>query len=102
MIRPQSLSRHILKGISFEVSELLILAAWAEYHALQLRIELDHCVEGEEYEEVAAVYAPGGRMMKWFIWRSPEQVVVQPMIGVTRRFATLCGALEATMAEKTA
>jgi hypothetical protein len=41
-------------------------------------------------------------MMKGFIWRSPEQVVVQPMIGVTRRFATLCGALEATMAEKTA
>jgi hypothetical protein len=99
MSSPKSLSRNISKGISFQVSELLILAAWAEFHGLQMRIELDHCVEGEEYEEIATFYATGGTVMKWIMWRSPEHVVLQPMVGPTRRFATLCNALEAALPE---
>lgn len=65
-------------GIAFQVPELLMLAAWAEFHELRLVIELDHCVDGEEYEEVAVLYLPGSRLRQWMLWRAPDGVVVEP------------------------
>ncbi len=100
MSSPKSLTKNILKGIAFPLPELVILSAWSEYHDLQMHIELDHCVDGEEYEEIATFYEKGGTIMKWIMWRSPEHVVLQPMLGPTRRFATISDALDAALPEQ--
>ena len=43
-------------GLAFEIADLMLLQGWAEFHDVQMVVELDHCVEGEEYEEVVAFY----------------------------------------------
>ena len=43
-------------GLSFAIGDLVLLHDWAELHHLRMVVELDHCVEGDEYEEVAAIY----------------------------------------------
>ena len=44
-------------GLAFEIADLMLLQGWAEFHNVHMVVELDHCVEGEEYEEVVAFYA---------------------------------------------
>jgi hypothetical protein len=70
-------------GIAFSVPELLILRAWAEYHDIRVVVELDHCVDGSEYEEVVALYPPGVSLRQWTLWRSRDGVVVEPRHGRT-------------------
>ena len=41
-------------GLAFEIADLMLLQGWADFHGVQMVVELDHCVEGEEYEEVVA------------------------------------------------
>jgi hypothetical protein len=84
-------------GIAFEIADLLLLRGWGDYHDMQMVVELDHFVEGEEYEEVVAFYARDSRLRRWIIWRAPERadtIVVQPLIGRSARFATVAEALE--------
>ncbi|HJS85188.1 MAG TPA: hypothetical protein VJ779_06980 [Acetobacteraceae bacterium] len=75
-------------GIAFSVPELLILRGWAEYHAIRVVVELDHCVDGAEYEEVIALYPAGSSLRQWTLWRSREAVVVEPRHG--RAFKATC------------
>lgn len=81
-------------GLSFEIADLVLLRGWAEFHDIQMVVELDHWVEGEEYEEVVAFYAPDSQLRRWIIWRTADQVVVQPLIGRSRRFNAVADALE--------
>ncbi|MGH3262556.1 MAG: hypothetical protein ACRDNS_11215 [Trebonia sp.] len=64
-------------GISFSVPELMIMSAWAEYHGLRVLIELDNCVDGAVYEEVAAFYSPGLALRRWSLWRAQDAVVLE-------------------------
>jgi hypothetical protein len=80
-------------GLSFEVSDLVLLQAWAELHELRIVIELDHCVDGDEYEEVVAFYATDSIRL-WSLWRSLSEVVVQPLIGRARRYSSVADALD--------
>jgi len=82
------------KGLAFEIPDLMLLQGWAEFHNVQMIVELDHCVEGEEYEEVVAFYSPDSRLRRWIMWRAATEVVVQPLIGRGCRFATVAEALE--------
>jgi hypothetical protein len=75
-------------GIAFSVPELLILRAWAEYHDIRVVVELDHCVDGSEYEEVIALYPPGRSLRQWTLWRSRDGVMVEPTHG--RAFKAEC------------
>ncbi len=75
-------------GIAFSVPELLILTAWAEYHDIRVVVELDHCVDGAEYEEVLALYPPGMSLRRWTLWRSRDAVMVEPRHG--RAFKADC------------
>jgi hypothetical protein len=75
-------------GIAFSVPELLILRAWAEYHEIRVSVELDHCVDGAEYEEVVALYPPGMSLRRWTLWRSRDGVMVEPRHG--RAFKAAC------------
>jgi hypothetical protein len=80
-------------GLAFEISDLLILQGWAEFHGVRMVVELDHWVEGEEYEEVVAFYAKDSAVRRWIIWRSAREIVVQALIGRTARFASVAEAL---------
>jgi hypothetical protein len=81
-------------GLAFEISDLLLLQDWASLHDVRLAVELDHWVEGEEYEEVVALYAKGSPLRRCILWRSAGDIVVQALIGRTRRFASVASALE--------
>jgi hypothetical protein len=81
-------------GLAFEIGDLVLLQGWADYHDVQMTVELDHCVEGEEYEEVVAFYAKGSRLRRWILWRTANDVVVQPLIGRSCRFGSVVDALE--------
>lgn len=83
-----------LKGFSFELPDLIMLLAWSEFHDIEMVIELDHCVEGEEYEEVIAFHAKFGALRRWIMWCTKREVVVQPLIGKPRRFCTVSEAME--------
>ena len=72
-------------GIAFTVPELLILTAWAEFHGIKVVVELDYCIDGSEYEEVAALYPKGSLLRQWTLWRSREAVMVVPMSGAPFR-----------------
>jgi hypothetical protein len=81
-------------GLSFDIPQLLIVLAWAEFHDLRLEVELDYSVDGEDYEEVLALYNRGSSARRWLIWRSPTEIVVQPLLGRACRFASIAEALE--------
>ncbi len=74
-------------GFAFEIADLMLLQGWAEFHDVQMVVELDHCVEGEEYEEVVAFYAKDSAIRRWIVWRASSDVVVRPLIGAVARFS---------------
>jgi hypothetical protein len=81
-------------GLSFDISDLIILQGWAEFHEVRMVVELDHCVEGEEYEEVVGFYTKESPLRRWILWRSASEIVVQPLIGRGARFGSVSDALE--------
>jgi len=81
-------------GLSFDVPDLLLVQAWAEYHDLRLAVELDVCAEGEDYEEVLGLFAQPSGSRRWMIWRSCDGIVVQPMVGRPMLFDAVAEALE--------
>jgi hypothetical protein len=93
MHRPQ-LSPNAPTGLAFEIADLMLLQGWADFHDVQMTVELDHCVEGDEYEEVIAFYAKDSQLRRWILWRSPGEIIVQPLIGRSRRFVSVADALE--------
>ncbi len=93
MHRPQSHS-NTPTGIAFELADLMLLKAWADFHDVHMTVELDHCVEGDEYEEVVAFYAGDSQLRRWILWRSVGEIVVQPLLGRSRRFDSAAEALE--------
>jgi len=88
MSRPLAGAVH-LRGHAFPIDELIALRHWAERHAMRLLVELDHCVEGEEYEEVLAFYDRDSALRRWTLWRAADHLVVEPMTGKMARFAHL-------------
>ena len=38
-------------GLAFDIADLMVLESWSETHNIRMVVELDHCVEDEEYEE---------------------------------------------------
>lgn len=77
------------KGLSFEIADLLMLQGWAESHDMRLVVELDHQIEGDEYEEVLAFYPTDSSLRCWFIWRSIDHFVLVPMNGPAWRCVRL-------------
>jgi hypothetical protein len=81
-------------GLAFEISDLMLLQGWAAFHDVRMVVELDHWVEGEEYEEVVAFYAKDSSLRRWILWRSASDIVVQLLIGRAGRFASVADALD--------
>lgn len=81
------------KGLSFEVTDLLLASTWAERHDYRMAVRLDHGTETEEYEEVIALSAHRRPRCRFLLWRSAEAVFLQPLPGRRRRFASVADAL---------
>jgi hypothetical protein len=80
-------------GLSFEVADLILLQSWAEFHDLQMAVELDHRGADGEYEEMVAIYAKDSHVLRWLLWRTDE-IVVQPLIGRTIHCPSIADAVE--------
>ncbi len=76
------------KGIAFEIEDLTHLSHWAASRHLRMVVELDHWVEGDEYEEVLAFYEQDSALRGWTIWRASDYFVLEPMNGPA--FRSLC------------
>jgi hypothetical protein len=81
-------------GLAFEISDLVLLQGWAKFHDIRMVVELDHWVEGEEYEEVVAFYSKDSSLRRGILWRSAKEIIVQPLIGRSCRFGSVAGALD--------
>jgi hypothetical protein len=85
----------IPKGLSFDVADLLLVRAWADYHDLRMVVELDFAAERDEFEEIIGLFAPQTGFRRWMLWRSATGIVAQPMVGRPRKFDMVADALEA-------
>ena len=81
-------------GLAFDLADLVMVQGWSEYHDLRMVVELDYSAEGEEYEEVLALYPRDSSFRRWMVWRGTGDIVVQPMMGRALRFASVAEALE--------
>jgi hypothetical protein len=81
-------------GLAFELADLFMVQGWSEYHDLRMVIELDYSAEGEEYEEVLALYPKNGTFRRWTMWRGTGEIAVQPTMGRMMRFPSVADALE--------
>ena len=91
------LQNSIPTGLAFELADLVLVQGWAEYHDLRMVIELDYLADGEEYEEVLALYPHDSSFRRWMMWRDINGVVVQPMMGRATRSGSVSEALERLM-----
>jgi hypothetical protein len=80
--------------MSFTVSELRLIQAWVEFHDLRLAVELDYSLGGETYEEVLSLHRKGSVCCRCIVWRTPTEIVVQPILGHTSRFPSVIDALD--------
>ena len=87
-------SNKLPTGLSFDVPDLLMLQAWAEFHDLRMSIDLDVCAEGDEYEELLGLYDKQSAFRRWMIWRSHQGIVVQPTMGRTMLFDHMSDVLD--------
>ena len=91
-------NRATLVGIAFDTADLVLLQAWALLREMRMAVELDHCVDGHEYEEIVVIYAKPSGLRRWNLWRSWDGVVVQPIIGRSMRFGSVTAAIKAMLA----
>jgi len=82
-------------GLSFDIPDLLLVQAWADYHNLRMEIDLDIAAGGDEYEELLNLSYGQSEHRRWMIWRSRHAIVVQPMMGRKMMFPVMADALEA-------
>ena len=68
-------------GLAFEIPDLLIMRGWAEFHDLEMTIELDIGEEGDDYEEMLSLYDPRQELLRWILWRSCDGIMVQAAAG---------------------
>jgi hypothetical protein len=87
----QKFSSNAPMGIAFEIDELIALRAWANDHDIRMTIEL----ECAECEELLAFQAQRPVLQHWVMWRTGQEVIVQPVIGRPRRFSSVNQMIEA-------
>jgi hypothetical protein len=93
-VQPHRASVRVSTGLSFEVSDLVLAQAWADFHELRIEVELDCATSGDEYEEMLGLFVRRTGFRRWMIWRSCQGIVVQPILGRPRLFDSLAEALE--------
>jgi hypothetical protein len=86
--------QRLLKGIAFEIAELVLIKSWADARNTRMVVRLDYTMDSEEYEEVIAFYPETSAASPLIMWRTETSVCVLPVIGPRRRYRTIAKALE--------
>jgi hypothetical protein len=81
-------------GLSFDVPDLLMVRAWAEYHDLRMTIDLDTFTGSDEYEEIINLSEASSPHHRWMLLRSADGIVVQPRLGRPMLFDMMADALD--------
>jgi hypothetical protein len=81
-------------GLSFDVPDLLMVRAWAEYHDLRMTIDLDTFTGTDEYEEIIHLSETGSPHQRWMLTRCVDGIVVQPRLGRPMLFDMMADALD--------
>ena len=89
--------RHV-RGVAFDIPDLILIRYWAERHNYRISIRLDHGVfaeeHAEEYEEVIAVLEGPSSLCRLIMWRDAAAVFVQPLAGRARQYKSVKEALD--------
>jgi hypothetical protein len=93
----RTLASDTLKGLAFEIADLVFIRSWADRHDFQMLVRLDHGAEGEEYEEVVTFRTTLRPLSRLIMWRNAEAVFVQPLVGRRQQFANVGEALESLL-----
>jgi hypothetical protein len=86
----------LIKGLAFEIADLVRIRRWAHSYAFRMLVCLDHgAAVGEEYEEVIAFQTDVSPLYRLIMWRDAVAVFVQPLIGRRKQYCSVADALEA-------
>jgi hypothetical protein len=85
----------MLKGLSFEVADLILIRSQSEAHGLRMVVQLDHGSDVDEYEEVLAFHAETSPQGRWLMWRNENTVFVRSNDGRARRYQSAIQAINA-------
>jgi hypothetical protein len=89
-----AVSKRSLKGLAFEIADLLLVESWAAFHDSRMVVRVDHCAEDEEYEEVIEIHCGTSSASRLIMWRNGEAVFVQPLLGRKQEYSSVAEALE--------
>jgi hypothetical protein len=84
-----------LKGLSFAISDLVLIRDRSEANGLRMVVQLDYGSDVEEYEEVLAVYSEMSPQAQWMMWRNVRAVFVRSIDGRGGRYRSAAQAIEA-------
>lgn len=82
------------EGLSFTIAELILIKGWSEARSIRMVVRLDHGSDLEDYEEVLAFHLGSSPLCQWIMWRDSNVVLVQPLIGRTKRYFSVAEAVE--------
>jgi hypothetical protein len=92
--------QRLLKGIAFEIPDLVLIKSWADARTLRMVVRLDYATDSEEYEEVIALYPESSSTSPLIMWRTEKFVCVLPVIGARRWYRTVANTLESPIMNK--
>ncbi len=70
-------TRSSVRGMAFEIDDLVRARTWAEREGLVLRIRLDHVERGEGLEEVLYLAPLGRGLWRVSLWREAAGVMIR-------------------------
>ena len=76
-----------LKGLSFEISDLILIQDRAQANDFRMVVRLDHSSDIEEYEEVLVFYVGTSPLSQWMMWRNRVFAIklrTQPALSIGR------------------
>jgi hypothetical protein len=88
-------STKALKGLSFEIADLIAIRDRSEANGLRMVVRLDYGSDVDEYEEVLAFHAGTSPQYRWLMWRNANTVFVRSIDGRAQRYESATQAIDA-------
>jgi hypothetical protein len=84
-----------LKGLSFEIADLIAIRERSEANGLRMVVRLDYGSDVDEYEEVLAFHAGTSPQYRWLMWRNTNTFFVRSIDGRALRYESATQAIDA-------
>src|ERR1700753_2796172 len=89
-----------LRGLSFDLGDLVLMEAWSQSHDLRMIVRTDHATEDDEYEEIVVFRRKRSRSGNWMMWRDVETVWLQSAFGPCRGYVCVADAIATIVPER--